>query len=92
LTKPFRIQTDASGEGLGAVLIQIDKEHKERVIEYASRVMLRSEQNYSITDQECLAMRWGVDKFHHYLGLQPFIAITDHAALSSWLVLLRPLA
>jgi hypothetical protein len=80
---PFILYTDASGTGLGAVLAQkINK--KDHVIAYASRSMSKSERNYSITDQECLAVVWGIQHFHHYLISQSFTVVTDHSALK-WL-------
>src|SRR5436190_14867991 len=82
--KAFIIYTDASGIGLGAVLSQIQENRKEGVIAYASRSLNQAERNYPITDQECLAVIWAIKHFQHYLGLKPFMIITDHSALK-WL-------
>ena len=46
--------------------------------------MNKAEQNYPITDQECLAIIWAIKHFQHYLGLKPFTIVTDHSALK-WL-------
>ncbi len=81
LLKPFVLYTDASGTGLGAVLSQKDDENRERVIAYASRSLNKTEQNYGITDKECLAVIWAIKHFEQYLGLLPFQVVTDHSAL-----------
>jgi len=79
--KPFILAVDASGNALGAVLSQLNEEENEAVIAYASRTMNSAEQNYPITEQECLAVVWGIEHFHKYLMNRKFTVITDHSAL-----------
>ena len=81
--KPFILYTDASGEGIGAVLHQKDDQGKERIITCASRALNQHEKNYPITKKECLAIVWGIEKFWQYLGIKPFDIITDHVALET---------
>ena len=64
-TKPFTLQTDASQEGLGAALSQ-PGEQGERIIAYASRSLSKTEQSYSTTELEYLAVKWGMWKMRDY--------------------------
>lgn len=75
--KPFIISCDASGVGLGAVLTQ----EGEQVIAYASRTLSRTEQKFSATERECLAVIWAVEKFRPYVEGSHFTIITDHYSL-----------
>lgn len=85
--KPFTLQTDASNEGLGAVLTQ-ERGGQEHVIAYASRSLNKSEINYTVTEKECLAVVWGIQKMRPYLEGYSFNVITDHQSLK-WLTTLE---
>ncbi|CAB0036822.1 unnamed protein product [Trichogramma brassicae] len=83
----FVIQTDASDTGLGAVLTQtID--NTERVLYFASRTMNATDRNYSVTEQECLAVLWAIQKFRPYVEGYHFKVISDHSSLK-WLYNLK---
>jgi hypothetical protein len=57
---PFELHTDWSVVGLGAVLIQIDRNGKDFVIAYALQSNNWTEWNYSSYYGECLAAVWAV--------------------------------
>ena len=81
-TNPFILHTDASGTGLGAVLLQA-QDGKERPIAYASRSLSASERNYPAHKLEFLALKWAViDKYHDYLYGTTFEVRTDNNPLT----------
>ena len=81
--RPFRLQTDASGFAIGAVLMQ---EHSGRwhPVSYLSRKMNRAERNYPIQEQEMLALVYALKKWRHYLFGFEVHAYTDHESLRHW--------
>ena len=80
-TKQFRLHTDASYVGLGAVLTQPDNSNQDRPVAYFSRRLLEREKNYSATEIELLSVVEAVKHFSFYLLGQSFILRTDHKAL-----------
>ena len=66
--KPFKIHTDASELGLGAVLYQDQDDGTTRVIAYASRTLSKSERKYHSHKLDFLALKWAVtERFHKYV-------------------------
>ncbi|UYV72257.1 K02A2.6-like [Cordylochernes scorpioides] len=86
---PFELSTDASYYGTGAILYQRDLQKKRckqlRVISYYSYTFTKAEQNYSVTEKECLAVLKAVKHFRSYLESRPFVVHTDHRALTQLL-------
>ena len=67
--KPFLLETDASGKGLGAVLSQKQSDGWYHPIAYASCIMTEMEQRYHSNKQQFLALKWAVtEQFHEYLS------------------------
>ncbi|GFS65377.1 retrovirus-related Pol polyprotein from transposon 297 [Trichonephila clavipes] len=86
-SEQFNLFTDASGVGIGAVLQQ-----NQKPIAFASRTLNKAERNYTVTERECLAVIWALNKFKTYFGPLPVKVITDHAALTKLTNALRALA
>jgi hypothetical protein len=74
--KPFTLNTDASIKAIAAVLLQDGKP-----IGFASRLLSKSEKNYSATELELLAVIFGISYFREFLEFKPFTIVTDHKAL-----------
>ena len=79
---PFVLRTDASGVGVGAVLLQEIEGEGRLPIAYASKKLLPREKNYSTIEKECLGIIWGIEKFRKYLYGVEFLLETDHKPLS----------
>lgn len=82
---PFVLHTDASQQGLGAVLYQ-QQSGKLKVIAYGSRTLTPAEKNYNLHSGklEFLALKWSVcEKFRDYLFYAPhFTVYTDNNPLT----------
>ena len=76
----FEITCDVSDYAIGAVLGQrIEKISK--AIYYASKTFNESQENYSTTEKEMLAMVFACEKFRPYILRSRVVIHTDHATI-----------
>ena len=81
LNRPFIFHTDASDYVLGGILVQLEASSgAERVVEYFSRSASVAECNYSVFEEESLAVVAPINRWWAYL-CNPFIIYTDHNVL-----------
>lgn len=74
--KPFLIETDASGQGMGAVLMQ-----NGHPIAFLSKEFSEKTMQLSAYEREFMAIVVAVKKWQHYLVMQPFVIKTDQHSL-----------
>lgn len=75
-TIPFTLETDASGFGLGAVLLQ-----QEHPIAYFSKALGQRARLKSIYEKELIVIVLAVQRWRHYLLGRTFIIRTDQQSL-----------
>ena len=81
--KPFRLETDASKEGLGALLLQELDDGQFHPVAYASRELKGGEPKYHSSKLEFLVLKWVVtEQFQEYLQYQPFTIQTNNNPLT----------
>ena len=81
--KPFCLVTDASKEGLGAILLQESDDGQYHLVAFASRELKGGEPKYHSSKLEFLALKWAVtEQFHEYLQYQPFTVRMDNNLLT----------
>jgi hypothetical protein len=78
---PFKVQTDASDEGIGAVLTQVI-DGQERIIKCTSRVLQPFEQKWCPREKEALAVIYACEVFRPYILHTQFTIETDHESLA----------
>lgn len=80
------MHTDASQEGLGAILYQRQSDGKMAVVGYGSRTLTPSEKKYHFHSGklEFLALKWAItDQFKDFLYYAPFFTVyTDYNPLT----------
>ena len=79
-----KISADSSSYGLGAVLLQKNKD-AWRPVAYASRSLSETETRYAQIEKEALAGTWACEKFSDYILGKRICLETDHKPLVSLL-------
>ena len=88
--KPFWLETDASKEGLGAILLQESDDGQYHPVAFASQELKGGEFKYHSSKLEFLALKWAVtEQFREYLQYQPFTIRTDNNPLTYILMTLN---
>lgn len=77
---PTKLYTDASGVGLGAVMIQTQEDGIDKVVAYASKSLTETEKKYPQSQRESLAIVWAIERFSHFLLGKHFTLFTDNKA------------
>ncbi|KAL6471870.1 hypothetical protein MHYP_G00205200 [Metynnis hypsauchen] len=80
----FTLQCDSSETGLGAALMQAGQP-----IAYGSRALTPTERGYAQIEKECLAILFGMEKFHQYTYGRKVEVQSDHKPLET--IMRKPL-
>ena len=86
---PFYIECDASDFAIGSQLLQ-KQGNLLRPLGFAGRKLTQTEQNYSVSEKELLAVVYAYDKFYHYVFGRKIIFFTDHKPLVTAKQLKKP--
>ncbi|MBW0572335.1 hypothetical protein O181_112050 [Austropuccinia psidii MF-1] len=89
----FKLYIDASGDGIGSALHQvqiINDKPVERPICFISRQIKPTEARYGASQMECLCLVWALEKLNDFLEGCLFEVITDCTAVKSLLNMKTP--
>lgn len=80
---PLILTTDASNDGIAAVLSHEMGDKQKKPIIFISRTLNQAERNYAVVDKEALSIYWAVKKLAYYLTGNNFTIETDHKPLTA---------
>lgn len=80
--KPFYIRCDASSKGVAGAIYQFDDDGNVRPVSFCSRLLQPAERNYTVTEQEMLAIIYTLKTHYFFLMGNKIQLYTDHQALT----------
>lgn len=80
---PINIHTDASLEGIGAVLKQIQSNGKEKPVAYFSKKLNETQKRKKAIYLECLAIKEAIRYWQYWLIGKSFTVYSDHKPLEN---------
>ncbi|KAF8748203.1 hypothetical protein RHS01_10971 [Rhizoctonia solani] len=85
-TKPYFLETDASGAALGSILSQCQEDGRLHPLGFLSKSFKGAEQNYNTHNKELLAIIRSFEYWRIFLEgtLHPITVFTDHRNLEYW--------
>lgn len=87
---PINIYTDASLEGIGAVLKQTQPNGKEKPVAYFSKKLNEAQKKKKAIYLECLAIKEAIKYWQYWLIGKPFTVYSDHKPLENLNIKSRP--
>jgi len=84
VSRPFKLETDASDFALGAVLSQLCDDEKWRPVGFLSKSLSDAERNYQVHDKELLSVIRALEEWRHLLegATHPVDIYNDHRNLT----------
>ena len=83
MDKPIKLYTDACDYAVGGILVQDDDKRVEKVIQYVSHVLSRTQWKWATIEKEAYAVVYCINKLRPYLYGADFVVYTDHKPLKS---------
>ena len=78
--RPIRVETDASNQGMGAVLLQQVPDGQWKPVEFWSKKFNTAQRNYHPAEKETCAIVYALQHWRHLLFGQLFTVVTDNSA------------